>query len=44
MFPKVNPTKTAAWKKLQEHYKEVKNIPIKDLFVEDKERFKKYLW
>jgi glucose-6-phosphate isomerase len=42
MFPKVNPTKTAAWKKLQEHYKEVKNIPIKDFFKDDRERFKKY--
>ncbi|MEO5501489.1 MAG: glucose-6-phosphate isomerase, partial [Ginsengibacter sp.] len=42
MFPKVNPTKTEAWKKLQDHYKEIKNVPIKDLFTEDGERFKKY--
>ncbi|MEO5907871.1 MAG: glucose-6-phosphate isomerase [Ginsengibacter sp.] len=42
MFPKVNPTKTVAWKKLQDHFKEMKQISIKDLFVEDAERFKKY--
>ncbi len=42
MFPKVNPTKTVAWRKLQDHFKEMKQISIKDLFVEDAERFKKY--
>ncbi|MEO6136943.1 MAG: glucose-6-phosphate isomerase [Ginsengibacter sp.] len=42
MFPKINPTKTAAWKKLQEHYKEMKSSSMKDLFREDPDRFKKY--
>jgi glucose-6-phosphate isomerase len=42
MFPKINPTKTVAWKKLQDHFKEMKQIFIKDLFVEDADRFKKY--
>jgi len=42
MFPKINPTKTVAWKKLQDHYKEMKQISIKDLFVEDAGRFEKY--
>ncbi|MEO5648926.1 MAG: glucose-6-phosphate isomerase [Ginsengibacter sp.] len=42
MLPKINPTKTAAWKKLQDHYKEMKSVPIKDLFKEDKDRFKKF--
>ncbi len=42
MFPKVNPTKTAAWKKLQEHSKAMKHVHMKDLFREDKKRFKKY--
>jgi glucose-6-phosphate isomerase len=42
MFPKINPTKTAAWKKLQEHAKAMKHVQMKDLFQEDKKRFKKY--
>jgi len=42
MFPKVNPSKTVAWKKLQDHYKEMKHIQMKDLFREDANRFKKY--
>lgn len=42
MFPKINPTKTAAWKKLQEHSKAMKHVQMKDLFQEDKKRFKKY--
>lgn len=42
MFPKINPAKTAAWKKLQDHYKEMKRVQIKDLFKEDPDRFKKY--
>ncbi|MEO7264408.1 MAG: glucose-6-phosphate isomerase [Ferruginibacter sp.] len=42
MFPKINPTKTAAWKKLQNHFKEMKNVSIKTLFNEDPARFKKY--
>lgn len=42
MLPTINPVKTASWKKLQDHYKEMKNIPMKDLFKEDPERFKKF--
>jgi glucose-6-phosphate isomerase len=42
MFPKINPTKTVAWKKLHDHFKEMEQISIKDLFVEDADRFKKY--
>jgi glucose-6-phosphate isomerase len=42
MLPKINPTKTAAWKKLQEHSKAMKHVQMKDLFQEDKKRFKKY--
>ncbi len=42
MFPKINPTKTVAWKKVQDHYKEMKNVPIKNLFNEDSARFKKF--
>jgi glucose-6-phosphate isomerase len=42
MFPKVNPTKTASWKKLQDHYKEMKQVHLKKLFAEDAARFSKY--
>jgi len=42
MFPKVNPTKTQSWKKLQEHYKAMKSASMKDLFKEDPNRFKNY--
>jgi glucose-6-phosphate isomerase len=42
MFPKVNPSKTASWKKLQDHFKEMRHIQMKDLFREDPDRFKKY--
>jgi glucose-6-phosphate isomerase len=42
MLPKVNPTKTVAWKKLQDHFKEMKHIHMKDLFIEDADRFKNY--
>lgn len=34
-----NPTTTAAWQKLQDHYEEVKAIHIKDLFEKDSNRF-----
>ena len=42
MFPKVNPTKTTSWKKLQDHYEEIKHIHLKELFAEDADRFKNY--
>lgn len=41
MLPKINPTKTNAWKKLKEHSRNMKKIKIKDLF-KDKERFEKF--
>lgn len=42
MLPNINPTKTVAWKKLSEHYREMKSVQMKDLFAEGKNRFKKY--
>jgi glucose-6-phosphate isomerase len=42
MLPKINPTHTKSWKHLRDHFEEMKNVPIKDLFVEDPERFDKY--
>ena len=37
-----DPTKTEAWKKLSQHYKENTNLSLKDLFAQDSDRAKKY--
>jgi len=37
-----NPTTTAAWKLLEENFKETKNLQLKDLFAADKERTTKF--
>ncbi len=42
MLPKINPTKTVAWQLLQEHFKEMNNTHLKDLFIDDENRFGKY--
>ena len=39
---KINPTRTESWKKLKAHYKEMKNVQMKDLFAGDKKRFRKF--
>ena len=42
MLPKINPTETESWKQLQQHFEEMKNTHIKDLFKEDQNRFDKF--
>ena len=42
MLKKINPTKTESWKDLVDHYKEMRNVHMKDLFNSEPERFKKY--
>jgi len=42
MLPKINPTKTAAWKALESYYAEFKDTEMKDLFAQDATRFDKY--
>ena len=42
MLNNVNPSETQSWKNLVDHYKEMKNIHMKDLFVNDPDRFNKY--
>ncbi|GHC57405.1 glucose-6-phosphate isomerase [Ulvibacter litoralis] len=37
-LPSVNPIKTNAWKKLQQHFQETKNVKMQDLFAEDETR------
>ena len=38
----INPTKTNAWKKLSQHFLEVKDCQIKQLFIEDAERAERF--
>jgi glucose-6-phosphate isomerase len=42
MLPKINPIQTTAWKELQQHFEEMTNIHMKDLFKIDVDRFSKY--
>ena len=42
MLPKINPAETQAWKKLQQHFTEMKNVRVKDLFMDDPDRFQKF--
>ena len=41
MFPKINPSNTAAWKALIEHQIDMKDVQMKDLFKKDSKRFEK---
>jgi len=42
MLPSVNPTTTQSWKQLSEHAAEMKQVHMRDLFQQDKERFSKF--
>jgi len=42
MLPKINPVSTTAWQLLKNHYTEMKQVHLRDLFSEDGDRFKKY--
>ena len=42
MLPKINPSTTAAWKCLEEHFSEMKSVQMKKLFKDDPDRFSKY--
>jgi glucose-6-phosphate isomerase len=42
MLPAINPVNTAAWKKLQEHLKEIKQVSLQELFENDPKRFDKF--
>jgi glucose-6-phosphate isomerase len=42
MLPKINPTETKAWQELKEHFSEMKNVQIKELFKKDPDRFSKF--
>lgn len=38
----INPTKTAAWAKLEAHYNDIKETELRDLFAKDSHRFDKF--
>jgi glucose-6-phosphate isomerase len=42
MFPKINPTETDSWRQLKEHYEEMKDLSMKNLFREEADRFSKF--
>ena len=41
-LPKINPTTTSSWKKLQAHFQNEKNNRIQDLFQNDPNRFEQF--
>jgi len=45
MFPRVDPTSTESWRKLEEHYLRIKDLHMRDLFREDPGRFERFsIW
>lgn len=42
MFPAINPTETQAWRKLEAHYSQIKDRHMRDLFMEQPDRFLKF--
>jgi glucose-6-phosphate isomerase len=42
MLANIDPTATAAWKKLASHYETLQGMHMKDLFAKDPERFKNF--
>ena len=41
-LPKINPTKTEAWKALEEHFQETKMLQMQDIFEKDANRANKF--
>lgn len=42
MFPKINPSETAAWKLLEQHADAMSEVHMKEIFTKDTNRFQKY--
>ena len=42
MLPKINPATTAAWKNLETHAGEMKQMHLRELFVNDTNRYEKF--
>ena len=41
-LPTINPTTTEAWKKLRQHYQETKDVHLRELFLKEEARGKKF--
>lgn len=41
-LPTINPTTTSAWKKLNEHFAQMKNVSMVEMFANDKSRAEKF--
>ena len=42
MLKKINPVRTRAWKKLKDHYKDMKTRRMSDMFRQDPDRFSRF--
>ncbi len=42
MFPNINPTTTDSWKKLEEHFGDIKSKHLRDFFRQDPARYEKF--
>ena len=42
MLPKINPTQTRSWSKLNDHFDELRNVHMKALFAQDPDRFERF--
>ncbi|MBC8172321.1 MAG: glucose-6-phosphate isomerase, partial [Chitinophagales bacterium] len=42
MFPKISFLNTSAYTKLQEHFSEIKDVHMRNMFSSDPERFQKF--
>jgi len=42
MLDKIDPTSVQSWKNLTDHFDKMKNVHMKDLFIEDPQRFNKF--
>ncbi|WP_272522262.1 glucose-6-phosphate isomerase [Providencia sp. PROV202] len=38
----INPSQTAAWRALEQHFADMKNVHMRDLFAQDEQRFTKF--
>lgn len=41
-LPKINPTATAVWEKLNQHYQNIKNVSMQEMFLNDTSRAEKF--
>ncbi|MEJ5377328.1 MAG: glucose-6-phosphate isomerase [bacterium] len=45
MLARIDPTSTQSWSRLKQHFQEVKDLHMRDLFLKDPERFQRFsLW